>query len=329
MARECKAKRDERRFGRPERLADRLFQMRWNAPLIVDDEPSHTRWVSWIGDFLSLIERSTVISASQVCDYIFSFGHNDKHWSWSELPPLRLSYPSLFVELAFPGHIAPTCPMRSWGCLLTDLGTDLRQEDLKSLTQFFGMNVEPDTVAGSRVIAFSSVGEKGGEAFGPIFVGLCQVDEDGRVVGVPWWHSPSDPDKEYPGVIDALTWMIFPSLLSVAFMNFKDAATLIPGDLQVRVNRERKKHGLRPFVRYHTINIDPMKRVLRTEGQIETQGLKRALHQCRGHFVTYTDNFMGRPLDKPMTFWRPAHVRGSLDEGVVISDYNVKAPANP
>jgi hypothetical protein len=155
------------------------------------------------------------------------------------------------------------------------------------------------------------------------------VDGDGRVVGDPWWRSAYDPAKETVGCDVALTWMILPALLSVAFMNFKDAATLVPGDPQVRVNRERKKAGLKPFVRYHTINIEPMKKVLRTDGNIESEGLKRALHLCRGHFATYTDNFMGRPLDKPMTVWRPAHVRGSLDEGIIVSDYNVKAPANP
>jgi hypothetical protein len=84
-----------------------------------------------------------------------------------------------------------------------------------------------------------------------------------------------------------------------------------------------------PRLRYRVLDIDPMREVLRREGDSENTGLQRALHICRGHFATYTDNFMGRPLDKPMTVWRPAHVRGSLDEGIVVSDYNVKAPANP
>jgi hypothetical protein len=91
------------------------------------------------------------------------------------------------------------------------------------------------------------------------------------------------------------------------------------------VNRERRRHGLKPFVRYHTINIEPMKKVLRTEGQIESQGLKRALHICRGHFSTYSEE---RPLFGKVagTFWIPAHVRGEAKEGLVISDYRVKGP---
>lgn len=65
-----------------------------------------------------------------------------------------------------------------------------------------------------------------------------------------------------------------------------------------------------------------MKKVLRTEGQSETTGLKRALHICRGHFAHYGD-------DKPLfgkytgTFWRPMHARGKVEQGVVVKDYKI------
>lgn len=49
---------------------------------------------------------------------------------------------------------------------------------------------------------------------------------------------------------------------------------------------------------------------------------------CRGHFSTYTED---RPLFGKVsgTFWVPSHVRGSAKQGVVVSDYNVKAPKQP
>lgn len=68
-----------------------------------------------------------------------------------------------------------------------------------------------------------------------------------------------------------------------------------------------------------------MKAVLRTEGGIEQNGLKKALHICRGHFATYTD-------EKPLfghftgTVWKPSHVRGNVTEGIVSKDYRVHAP---
>lgn len=50
-------------------------------------------------------------------------------------------------------------------------------------------------------------------------------------------------------------------------------------------------------------------------------------HLVRGHFATYTDSMFGRPLDEPVTVWKPAHVRGSADVGVVEKSYAV-APAD-
>jgi hypothetical protein len=107
-------------------------------------------------------------------------------------------------------------------------------------------------------------------------------------------------------------------------MNCKNVV-VAPNEPDRHLNRERRKHGLKPFLRYHTINIEPMKRVLRTEGNIESVGLKRALHIVRGHFSTYTEE---KPLFGKVagTFWIPSHVRGSTEEGIVVSNYQVNAP---
>ena len=76
-------------------------------------------------------------------------------------------------------------------------------------------------------------------------------------------------------------------------------------------------------VRWYTLVIDPMREVLRREGGAEQTGLKRALHICRGHFATYTEE---RPMFGRLAgrFWVPAHVRGTIDNGVVVKDYAVK-----
>lgn len=78
-------------------------------------------------------------------------------------------------------------------------------------------------------------------------------------------------------------------------------------------------------LRFNTINIEPMRSVLRREGRSEESGLRRALHICRGHFATYTEDKprFGRPGEHG-SFWIPQHVRGSVERGVVVSDYNVK-----
>jgi hypothetical protein len=127
------------------------------------------------------------------------------------------------------------------------------------------------------------------------------------------------------GLDNEVAQYFMPALLAISFVNCRNTS-LEATDPDGPINRERCKAGLKPFLRYHTINLEPMKKVLKTEGNIETEGLKKALHICRGHFATYSE-------DKPLfghftgTVWKPSHVRGSAKQGVVISDYNIKAPS--
>lgn len=108
-----------------------------------------------------------------------------------------------------------------------------------------------------------------------------------------------------------------------AFMNCKnvirrdETESLAPSAKWIR----RQKA---PQIKYHVLDINPMKEVLRTEGGIEENGLKKALHICRGHFATYTE-------EKPLfghfvgTVWVPAHVRGRVENGLVLKDYRVNS----
>ena len=88
--------------------------------------------------------------------------------------------------------------------------------------------------------------------------------------------------------------------------------------------REKLK---KPRLRYYVLNIGPITRALETEGNIRQNGLKRALHICRGHFATYHPDrpLFGRP-GAHGAFWVPEHERGHQSEGLVTKDYSVAAP---
>lgn len=115
------------------------------------------------------------------------------------------------------------------------------------------------------------------------------------------------------------------AIFAITFMNCKNVVrrdvTETEGPSAKWIRRQKA-----PTIRYHVLDINPMKEVLRTEGNIETNGIKKALHICRGHFATYTEE---KPLfgKKAGTFWVPAHTRGDIKHGAIVKDYRVNAPA--
>lgn len=90
---------------------------------------------------------------------------------------------------------------------------------------------------------------------------------------------------------------------------------------EFRGDRWHRRSGV-PLFKFYTLDINPMREVLRTEGKSDETGIQKALHICRGHFSSYSE-------EKPLfgkyagTFWVPEHLRGSSEHGVVKKDYRV------
>jgi hypothetical protein len=115
-------------------------------------------------------------------------------------------------------------------------------------------------------------------------------------------------------------WMFLSvAFLTISFMHCKNVQ-LSEEKMKRQERRERERKGFQ--TKYHVLQIDPMKEVLRKQGNIETNGLKKALHICRGHFKTYTEKgLFGKHKG---TFWVGQHVKGNKAEGEVLKDYHVK-----
>ena len=148
------------------------------------------------------------------------------------------------------------------------------------------------------------------------------VDHSGELVE-QWALGYMDPDT----LKDVQSQLRIP-LLALSFLHCKNVvvhdATESAGPPAKWLRRQRQ-----PTLRYHVLDIDPMRKVLRTEGQSETTGLKRALHICRGHFARYTPEapLFGKHVG---TFWHPSHVRGTAEAGQVEKDYRVlTSPVKP
>lgn len=149
-----------------------------------------------------------------------------------------------------------------------------------------------------------------------------RVDGQGKRDGEAMFSMP-DVGLPDAAMIDGLSTAMMPVYLAFTFAHCKNVST-VEHRTPLKVAKKRRKAGKPVGVTYKTLVIDGMKEALRTEGGVEKNGLAKALHICRGHFVTYTED---APLFGKVagTFWRPMHTRGSRKRGEVEKDYKIIA----
>jgi hypothetical protein len=394
MARENKRKRDEKRFGRPERLIDMLSDPRfkWRMPTYMNHEPreNHLEFAARNKELVAIADRATVISIDNVSEYFFQVSDQDEWDVTTDFPCCAPPAEIFWMEARAPKTIRvgdkvlqPAGGFEQFGmlcrsCKLPDQpkseaeiieGSRKRSEQLEAffspqavrqIVEKLGVDaversMHPETfklfkewVYHQRVISKGvpqavkeMIGKSGfgltmdlflrlGDMMmGPLICFSLTLDRSGVPMAVPnigfYGVQSVAGFAEGRELSRALYSFMNVSLLALTFMNCKDAKLEViePSD---RLNRERVKSGRKPLHRSHTIEIDGLKRLLETVGQIESSGLKLALHFCRSHFKTWKTSFFGRTLDKPVTHWIPPHVRGNPERGVVVSDYNVKPP---
>jgi len=113
---------------------------------------------------------------------------------------------------------------------------------------------------------------------------------------------------------------ILVALSAIAFMHCKNVDVRLT-EYADKLQHARQHRGKRPLINYYTLEIKPMVKVLKEQGQSETQGLQRALHICRGHFKDFTDKGLFGKYHG--LYWWDSQVRGSSTKGIVLKDYKV------
>lgn len=124
----------------------------------------------------------------------------------------------------------------------------------------------------------------------------------------------------------SLAPLLHTALLTISFLHCRNVLLqeVRPPRRPLSNQQRRRGERARTPLSYHVLDIRPMREVLRTQGQQERVGTRRALHICRGHFAHYRERgLFGKYRG---TFWRPQHVRGDAEQGVRVKDYRVKAP---
>jgi hypothetical protein len=168
-----------------------------------------------------------------------------------------------------------------------------------------------------------------GRIRGPLITWKLLLDEFGRALketeGMINVYVPDLDFEECNLLNESLSKFAHPAMLATSFMHCNNVALDLNEPVEKVSARHLRRRG-RPLTCYYTLEIDPLRKTLRQEGGAEKTGLKRALHICRGHFKTYTEE---KPLfgKRTGTYWWPQTVRGSKARGEVVKDYAVKGPA--
>lgn len=150
----------------------------------------------------------------------------------------------------------------------------------------------------------------------PIGLGIHYVDYEGKNIDGAQYGLFA---KEIGG--DQWASMgIMATLFAISLLHCKNVE-LVNEPISKKASKRQGRNGDR--VIYKTLVIEPLKKQIRNENHGEKTNIHRALHICRGHFATYTEE---RPLFGKLsgTFWIPMHVKGDKKYGEVKKDYQVK-----
>jgi len=222
--------------------------------------------------------------------------------------------------------------VRQVGCLLSSW--DIRDRDVRERAEALRrLNVPPERVDGVVgdlcwlvLGVFGLRTNDGNVGLGSGFTWLF-LDREGRILK-PMLPGFSVDQDLTAGEMEAAAMIAlkFMAVIAMAcsFLSCRNVRR-VENEPDAKLQKARQRRGKPPLTKYYTLEIEPMKEVLRREGRSEEVGLKKALHICRGHFATYTEEkpLFGRP-GATGRFWIPSHVRGSKDAGEIRKDYSIQ-----
>jgi hypothetical protein len=154
---------------------------------------------------------------------------------------------------------------------------------------------------------------------GPAGTWVLTVDAEGRLLGTPHLQCFADGNEEHLRAY--LTWL-HPALLAVSFLHCKNVKLVDEECPKPLAKKYHARTGVWPTP-YHTLEIEPLKAILRSQGRSHEVGAAKAMHICRGHFRDYRE---GRGLfgRYKQLVWTPAVVRGTKGEKAAPREIRIK-----
>lgn len=291
-------------------MIDRLRAQRRFRPAATVGPARESDWKDFADSISPFIfdreEPLAVIDINNVNEYFHSDPHKDRGgWRLMDFPSLAPPWPSMWMEFQDTATDGETKFGVGVFALYQPFDEKFKATVLKQQPGTEIINA-PDTA--KWVGFFIMFVEYGNVIAGPGLIIQCIINEDGSLhhAGVIHFEDYEGCDRR---AIEEDSVMAFPGLLAISLLHCKNVDTVEHKVCAPLVKKWLKRHDDRP-VTYKTLVIEPMKKVLRSEGASGTEGLKKAMHICRGHFADYRN---GRGLfgKYRKLVWQPTMVRGS------------------
>jgi hypothetical protein len=259
--------------------------------------------------FTTTLPETPLVITDNVTEYLFSneTAGSNASWSVGDLPTVTPPFKSVFLETASPNDAAP---IRSWGAFFS------RLDEPESC----GNPEIPDDMV-RWVVEMALLFDDRGIIKTHPAVYLFYLDATGQLLcdsqGSTLYETATIVEPELAGILEGDSrWeelkestfsLALPFWFAFAFMHCKNV-TLESPPVSRQVRRQAERKGT-PLLDYRVLNIEPMKRVLKTEGRLDDAGPKVALHICRGHFKDFRDGpgLFGKHKG---VYWWEGSVRG-------------------
>jgi len=279
--------------------------------------------------------NSTVIDCQNIHGYLFEKYYLQEkvdHFPSDFFPNVAPCFTDTWFEFSphfnEPIIITPAGPVRKMGMLLTScLGKDyfdVPEEEMPSISK----NVKWVTGGVAWVEMIGKV-----HAMLPVTVRLL-ISPEGKILNTAWKKIESFEMSRYKehGIsekdhIEQMTMVINcilgNPLFTLCFLHCKNVELkkIVPSEKQ---QQKRMKEGKHEFLTYHTLAIEPMKKILKSEGNIHSEGIKKALHICRGHFKDFSKGSGLFGKYKGLYWWEQS-LRGTQPR-IVLKDYKIETP---
>lgn len=271
----------------------RLFDEIREFGLIAEDMPVIE--CNSVENYLAILNKDTTRDRKEV-----ALAHGGRHKALlltkKDYPCVRPPFEKCFFESRFDSSYNDDFGGRKWGALVVTEG------NLAEAVFFIGH-------------------------FSLAMTSQWEINEQGCIHNAYPVYYGEEPDGSPNIRRDLLMAAYMSSVIwvTISFMHCKKQTKLIEHTPPEKVQRKRARRNKPPLTKYYTLDIEPLKEILRTEGRVHEVGLPKALHICRGHFKDYSQ---GKGLFGKYKglYWWDSHIRGSEDAGAVVKDYAVKLP---